>query len=233
MLPACGGDDSDEAMTQDASAAYCDGLISVSTSEPNIPADADEAAVEAAYEHFFTEELLPTPQVKDEFARMVEILETEGPASFDHPEFNRLNATVQGAAIEDCDVTAVEVTGVDYAYEGAPELLAEGVIGFRFHNGGTEVHEMVLLRKNDDVSESFAELTALPRDESYQKVQGFGRWSAEPNQSDARIARLTPGDYAMICTIPVGTTALSQLESAEGTGEPHFARGMLHEFTVE
>ena len=49
-----------------------------------------------------------------------------------------------------------------------------------------------------------------------------------PGASEYAIADLTPGTYAMLCFVPEGTTS----EDAYGTGQPHFMRGMVFEFTV-
>jgi uncharacterized cupredoxin-like copper-binding protein len=119
----------------------------------------------------------------------------------------------------------IEVTGVDYAFEGAPDTAQAGTVAFRFTNkSAKEQHELVVLRKNDDTTESWADLLKLPEDQASAKATPVARTQAAPGQSSATLADLTPGSYAMLCFLPVG--------GAEG-GQPHFMQGMVHEFTVE
>lgn len=47
---------------------------------------------------------------------------------------------------------------------------------------------------------------------------------AEPGDEGSALVTLEPGDYAMVCFVPVG---------GGEDGPPHFTEGMLHEFTVE
>jgi len=128
---------------------------------------------------------------------------------------------------------SVEIVGVEYAYEGVPATTAAGTT-LNFRNGGAEAHEMVVVRKNDDVPQSFEELLALPDDEAFQFITAVGNAVAGPGESaDAPVVVAEPGDYLMVCFIPVGTTDLSSVDpSNPPTGEPHMARGMLAQFTV-
>ena len=54
----------------------------------------------------------------------------------------------------------------DYGFTGLPTSLPAGVISFELTNAGSEPQVMVLVRKNDNVTETFDELLALPEDET-------------------------------------------------------------------
>ena len=104
---------------------------------------------------------------------------------------------------------------------------------------------MIVARRNDGVTESFAELVALPPDEGQQKVTFAGsRATGAPGPMRA-ISVVQEGDYIAICFIPQGTTELPDFNapapssgasmgpaSAAPLGPPLFLLGMKQEFTV-
>lgn len=127
----------------------------------------------------------------------------------------------------------VEVIGVEYAFENVPATTAAGT-EFSFENEGSELHEMVVLRKNPGVTESFQELLALPEEEAFTKVTPVGGTLAAPGTTAPNTVTVSePGEHIMLCFIPVGTTSASIDPNSPPTGEPHFVRGMLEEFVVE
>ena len=72
------------------------------------------------------------------------------------------------------------------------------------------------------------ELLAMPEEEVETKTTMVAETGGAPGASEYAIADLTPGTYAMLCFVPEGTTS----EDAYSTGQPHFMRGMVFEFTV-
>jgi hypothetical protein len=135
--------------------------------------------------------------------------------------------------------TRVDVVGRDYAYEGV-EASYDGPATFAFRNEGEEIHEMVVVRKNDGVTESFEELLALPEDQSLAKVSIVGvAMAAQGETAPDFVTADQPGEYLMVCFIPQGTTAIpSQAPDASGPpeglgdGPPHFTLGMQQTFTI-
>jgi hypothetical protein len=157
------------------------------------------------------------------------------------------------------DVTSgpvIEVTAQDYHFEGLPTSVPAGS-SLTLTNAGAELHEIILVRKNDGVTESFDQLLALPEEEAFQKVTTAGVLFAAPGQSasmgiDATgapapmesITLVDEGEYLAICFIPQGTTEMPDFSaeaqpssdavaaSAAPQGPPHFLLGMRQEFTV-
>jgi plastocyanin len=127
----------------------------------------------------------------------------------------------------------VNVTGVDYAFEDVPATVEAGS-ELTFHNGGTEPHEMVVIRINDGVTKTIDELLELPEDEALEFASVVGAAMALPGEdAEDTVTVSDPGNYAMVCFVPVGSTA-EDLESSEPpAGPPHFAEGMVTSFTVE
>ena len=134
---------------------------------------------------------------------------------------------------------SVEVVGVDFAFEGVEDTYA-GPVTFSLRNGGQDLHEMVIVRKNEGITDSFEDLLALPEDEAFSKVGMVGVAMAEPGQTAPEtVAATEAGEYLMVCFIPQGTTTLpSQAPDASGPpeglgdGPPHFTLGMLKEFSI-
>ena len=127
----------------------------------------------------------------------------------------------------------VSVTGVDYAFEDVPATVEAGS-ELTFHNGGTEPHEMVVIRINDGVTKTIDDLLELPEDEALQFATVIGAAMALPGEdAEDTVTVSEPGNYAMVCFIPVGSSA-ADLESSEPpAGPPHFTEGMVTSFTVE
>ena len=80
---------------------------------------------------------------------------------------------------------------------------------------------------NCDV-ETLDEIFAGPHEEIFGKITPVNAAFAPPGESDAGSWNLeTPGNYAVVCFIPVGAVG-----ETEGDGPPHLTEGMIHEFTV-
>lgn len=130
--------------------------------------------------------------------------------------------------------TIHDIRAVEYRFEDVPKTLPAGPHGFRVVGAGAEFHELALVRVEDD--RPIEELLDLPEEEQEKAIPYLGGVTACPGKtSEALGAELSPGRYAFICFVPVGTTPdlrgadlLAAYEHA-----PHFAEGMVAEITVE
>ena len=241
VTSACGGDDDDSAGD---TSEYCEASLALETiPEPDIDFEtATPVEITAATKSFATETFIPLAQrLKDAapdevmadidigIAALNDLAETgDFETALGTPEVDAALDRLHTHDLETCEWNTVDVTAADYAFQGVPSELDAGVASFEFVNGGTEIHEMVLFRRNDGVTETVEELLALPDDEVQTKTTMVAATGASPGESEYAIADLTPGTYAMLCFVPEGTTS----EDAYGTGQPHFMRGMVFEFTV-
>jgi TolA-binding protein len=136
------------------------------------------------------------------------------------------------------DREQVEVTGVEYAFQGL-----EGGVAARseltFTNGGKEAHELVVMQRAAGETRPVEELVNLSEDELSLAVLFEGVAVAAPGEAgevvDGNLVLDAKGEYIAICFIPVGTTELPEgppEEGAEPSGPPHFTQGMVTEFTV-
>jgi uncharacterized cupredoxin-like copper-binding protein len=129
---------------------------------------------------------------------------------------------------ENCDVVTLDVTAVDFGYEGVPDELAAGYHVVNFTNAGHEQHEMFTFRFNEGTTETFEEIVDLPEEEVFTKITPVNAVFAMPGGSDTTSWNLTePGRYAIVCFIPVGSVG-----ETDGDGPPHFTEGMFREFNV-
>ena len=142
---------------------------------------------------------------------------------------------------------SIEITGVDYGFEGFPESVAIGT-ELTFANGSdVEYHEMAVMRINDDEERSAEELLALG-DEAMASLTFVGVAAAAPGETgtvvDGDLTLTEPGRYVATCFIPVGADpeVVEKAFSGEGEqdgppelgdGAPHAMEGMIAEFVVE
>ena len=201
------------------------------------PTKAQLPKVQASYDKFVAgplgelEKNAPD-ELADDVEKVVEAskqLRATGDAKpFESPALKATQTTIAGYFYEECSGEKAEVKGVDFAYEGVKASYDPGEIRMKFLNEGKEEHELVLVKKNPGVKESFDELLQLPEEKAASKVEFLGGEEAAPGEEAFVNADLTPGDYLIVCFIPEGS-----LPGKEGKGKPHFALGMREEFRVK
>lgn len=245
-VAACGDDDdattdTTAAETDDTSApaegdnaAFCDALVEFNGAVTNVELDesSTEEDVKATgeqlaplFETIATNAPEEVSDTADELNTSIQaLLDGDAEAFSSDATFETYSGFVS-EAVGSCDFETVDVTAVDYAFEGVPESLEAGTFSFAFTNASeTEEHEMIVLRRNDGVALSWEELLGLPEEEAMTNAQFMAAAFAPPGADGSTLAALPAGDYAMVCFIPVG---------GGEDGPPHFAEGMIHEFTVE
>jgi plastocyanin len=153
----------------------------------------------------------------------------------------------------DMEGLTLDVGGVEYAFTDLPISVPVGTT-LTFTNNGAEVHEMVLVRIADGVTESLEELLAMdaegrdPMKEGLVEMVGDMPLFAAPGTTAEGTRTLeSEGRYVVLCFIPQGLTDMSVLEQlgpdaspedlppevqAIMANPPHFALGMIQEFTV-
>lgn len=263
-LGACADDDEEEGGAPAGGAtttvspqneAFCADVVTVNSLEPEIPEDLPEEEQMRRGETFFRNEYMPVVKrvqaaapaaAKRAVDEITRFFEEKGPEAFEDDEFGAVALRANQAAAAACGADENRVTAVNYAFQGMPATLEAGRRLFRLHNAGTELHEMIFLRKKTTTTESFDAILALGaenQEEAEEKVDetgavfAFPATGGGPEAVDSSVfLDLTPGQYAVVCFIPVGLTPAAA-EAAERTGQepegpPHFTRGMKTEFTV-
>jgi hypothetical protein len=244
-LAACGDDD--DADDADASAtdageqaagneAFCDAVVEFNSMvfTVDISEDSTEEDIKAVGEELGPRFQAIADEAPDslsgsasELNESVQALREGDAEGFNSDATFEQYTELVGGAIEECDYETVEVTGIDYAYQGVPETIDAGTVAFAFTNEAeSEDHMMGIIKKKDGVDLSWDELLELPEEEAEESTEFLGEAFASAGDSGTALAELTPGDYAMICFIPVGSPEAED-------GPPHFTEGMIQEFTVE
>jgi hypothetical protein len=233
---ACGGDDDDDTAAADGeatettaaagaeagdTAAFCDARVQLEEEF-----NADEPDAEAVATLAGDLQAAAPDDLAGNAEALAGILTTAAESGSDpteDPAFTENIQPIDEVALAECGYEVVEVTAVDYRFDGLPETLEAGTVGFKMTNEGAEPHVMLLFRYNDGDTTTLDELLAMPEDEAGQHVTMAGAAFAEPGEWGAGFAELEPGRYAAVCPIPMGGT---------DSGPPHFMEGMATEFEV-
>lgn len=241
IASACGGDDGDDAAaptaaaeTEDAAAtndAFCEAVVTAETQVLAASSGGDPSGVE---DLLATVEDTTPPELEEQVAVVTgtvrEALETRDDRAFRSEEFSENDEEVDQWVADNCGFEQIAVTAVDYAFEGVPETLAAGTVTFDFTNEGKEMHEMLTVRYKDPET-TVEDLMKLSDKEAQKMIDFLGASFGPPGVSDIESKDLTPGKYALLCFVPVGST--SEKAARKADGPPHVARGMFAEFTVE
>ena len=166
--------------------------------------------------------------VVTEFKTALSDPESEGPSDEATAKLDKIYQWMP----ENCGATEFAVDAKEYSFEGVPEKVAPGVAMVELTNNGKEVHELVMVRINDDVEDSLEDLAALPQEEALSKVTPVAVTYADPGNSSFSSANLKEGRYGILCFIPQGSTPEAMASDQEPEGMPHFMAGMLKEFQV-
>ncbi|HET6770581.1 MAG TPA: hypothetical protein VFH75_02955 [Actinomycetota bacterium] len=219
-------------------AAFCDGyieMVQASDSEEELRSLGEKA------DALFDEVEANAPQeVSGPVGVVVDATRqaaAEGtPEAFMSREFDVAVNELNSYMFDNCESDAkLDVTGVEYAFEGVPDTVSAGRVALRFTNDGDQPHEFIVFRKNDGVTESFDEILELPEGQSEERMTFVGATFADPGESNAAVFEAEAGEYIALCFFPVGATVEGP-EPEEGEGPPgpdHWVEGMRSEFTVE
>jgi hypothetical protein len=153
---------------------------------------------------------------------------TGDPATLSSPDLRNSDRNIDQYMLQQCGYESVQVTATDNAYQGLPGTLPAGTIGITLSDHGTDAHQVLLLRVNDGVTQSFAEILNLPPEQQVQVATAVGAAEADPGDTSTVFLRLPSGRYGAADFVPQGTTSLV----APGSGPPHYSLGMQGEFTV-
>lgn len=132
--------------------------------------------------------------------------------------------------LKNCGWNKVEVSAVEYRFEGLPTELEAGRTSIDLTNKGSELHEIVVLSKNPGVTQSFDEILALPEREGQTKVTDVTGTFAPQGDTDYAVSDIPKGEYIAVCFIPQGATSEESEPSPDA--KPHFQLGMKQEITV-
>ncbi len=238
--------DTDAASTDtgdDDTAAYCAATLAMETAPPpdvDFATASPEELAEALKVHAtdlqpLADDIMAAApdEISDELAVLdgaVDEMAATGVDIWESPEVNAASDTTHAYDVEHCGWEVVDVAASNYAFDGLPAELPAGETSFELTNDADEVHELILLRKDDGVTQSAEELLAMPEEEAMALVEMLGSPAfAAPGDTAYTVKDLAPGEYVAACFIPTGMTGT---DGPPPDGPPHAMNGMVAEFTV-
>lgn len=195
--------------------------------DQDAPAKAQQAFVKKLNAVLTRAEKAAPSDISADVTTAVTALKADLASAFEDPAVGEAVGAVDQWALENCGYEVVEVSLVDYSFEGVPATMPTGKSVFNLTNGGADSHEMIVFRIKTDTP--LEELLSLDEEEAERQIEFIAAGFAEPGDSGTVYADLKKaGRYAAVCFIPTGTHG-----DTEGDGPPHFAEGMVAEFTVD
>jgi hypothetical protein len=149
------------------------------------------------------------------------------------PNFEQNFNALQEYRYNSCGYTQLDVTGIEYEFEGLPKTVPAGPVAIRFTDTGAELHELAIFRVKS--KDSVKKIVGLSEKEQRKKVEEIGGAFAEQGQTTYTIADLSKaGRYGVVCHLPVGSTSVEAAEEAEKDHpKSHADEGMFATITVE
>jgi hypothetical protein len=152
----------------------------------------------------------------------------------DDPNFEPNLRAINEYRYNSCGYTQLDVTGIEYQFQGLPGSVPTGPVAIRFTDAGAEVHELVIGRLKS--KDSLKKILGSPEKEQANKIEFLAGTNVAQGQTNYVIADLNkPGRYGVVCFLPVGSTSLEAAEAAERErgATPHWREGMLATITAE
>ena len=165
--------------------------------------------------------------VSTPMAGLLALVKKQGDKAFESKDGTALLATLEAFIYESCPGAKLDVTAIDYEYQGIPATLPAGVTKIKLTNAAPKEGHMMVIAKLTAAGEAMEldKVLALPDKKAgkYIDYENAAFMQAEPGASGYAPINLTPGKYAYMCFFP---------EGGKKNGKPHFMLGMEGTVTV-
>ena len=130
----------------------------------------------------------------------------------------------------------IEMYALDGSYQNPPIDPTPGTI-IAFRNLGTQAHELRLLRRNDDATDTqtFEDLSKVKAADLLKFATVVAVLDAAPNAvSDSKFTIDQPGDYAVVDFLATGTAEVpaSPDPAMAAAKDSNYSKGMFTTFTA-
>jgi hypothetical protein len=219
--------------------AFCDAALKADRAVAKLESGGrpKQKDVQAAETAFGQAETTAPPEIATQVQAVVAATRTaiqsgQDPREAD-PNFDQNFGAMEAYRYNSCGYTQLEVTGVEYEFQGLPKTLPAGTVAIRFTDTGAEIHELAIYRMK--TKDSVKKVIGLSEKEQSKKLELVSRTAALQNDTTFTFAELTkPGRYAVICHLPVGSTSEEAArEAEESNAKSHADEGMYATITVE
>jgi hypothetical protein len=235
-LGACGDD-------AGAASEVCDAFVAI---DRELSINEDLEAGIAALEAFVD---AAPDDVAADVEPLIPLLREDPEAAFESEELAVADAAADDFALENCHDARIDIEAVNFAFSGVPDEVDAGRIAFTItnHTQTDELHEALLLRKNDDVEGSAREVLAAALNDrpvsiettlaSFEQFALVGGGLVEPpggDGFDVFVVDVEPGEYVLVCLLPENSAERIDpyFSGEEVDGRYHFHHGMFAELTV-
>lgn len=218
--------------------AFCDAGLKVDKAlSPLFEGKRPTAKIQRRIDAALTEaEAAAPPEVAANVASAAGIvrgaLESGREEDFENPTLEQDSTAIDTYRYNSCGYTQLDVTGIDYEFEGLPRTLEPGPVAIRFTDTGAELHELAMARIK--TKDSVRKLLRMSEKEQEKRLEFVGAAFAAPGETDYLIADLSkPGRYGVACFLPVGSTSEEAAEEAERGAKEHWQEGMFATIRVK
>jgi hypothetical protein len=218
--------------------AFCDAALkadkAVARLESGRPSQRTVQAVETALSAV---ESTAPPQIATQLQAIVAATRGTiqgGPPAFEDPSFEQNFNALQEYRYNSCGYTQLDVTGIEYEFQGLPKTLPTGPVAIRFTDTGAELHELQIFRVKS--KDSVKKIIGLSEKEQRSKIEEVDTSFAVQGQTVYNIVDLSKaGRYGVVCHLPVGSTSEEAADEAEKENHPesHADEGMYATIRVE
>jgi hypothetical protein len=217
--------------------AFCDAALKADKASTAAFASGKKPSKKAQQEldAAFTEALNTTPPevAANVQAAVTEVRNALGSGKRPSEEVLSPNiAAIDQYRYNSCGYQQVDVTGIEYTFQGLPKTVPAGTVAIRFTNNGAELHELDIFGVKS--KDSVKKIAGLSEKERAKKVEEVANTFATQGQTSYAIADLSkPGRYGVVCHLPVGSTSEQAAEHPAHHGKSHAQEGMYATITVE
>jgi hypothetical protein len=153
--------------------------------------------------------------------KVFETMRTTGDDSGSNdPAFEKAGNVVEAWVHDHCGYQKVDVTAVDFAFQGLPATLKAGPTSLAMTNKSThgESHVLLIARGKNGAALTVDQVEKTPAEQLFGMIDVLpGGAFAAPGETGGGTWDLKPGHYVVLC--PIGDP-------------PHFMKGMVTELTV-
>jgi hypothetical protein len=151
----------------------------------------------------------------------------------DDPTFDQNFNALQQYRYNSCGYAQLDVTGIDYEFQGLPKTLPADNAAIRFTDNGAEIHELDIVRvKSKDSARKIAGMSEKDLAKNTERVGGTFAIQGQTSYTVADLSK--PGRYVAVCHLPVGSTSEQAAEQAgKKHAKTHAQEGMYAEIKVE
>jgi hypothetical protein len=217
--------------------AFCEAALTADKAVTKLesggkPKQKDVQAAEAA---FSQAESTAPPEIAAQVQAVVAAVRTgieSGSDPFEDPAVRQAFDAMQAYRYNSCGYRQLDVTGIEYEFQGLPKTLPAGTVAIRFSDTGAEFHELAIFRVKS--KDSVKKILGMSEKEQTKRIEEISGTFAMQGQTTYAIADMSkPGRYGVVCFLPVGSTSIENAEEAGRNAKTHWEEGMYATITVE